>query len=157
MERNGGRKILERTPLFVVDASVAVKWFAKEPLRRKAVQVRADYAKGRIELTAPPLLPYELGNALRYHPEATPQLVTEALKTVDSMQMVESNLSSSEAETASRIAFEEGTTFYDAAYLALAERRECYLLTDDRRLSKKIGERRKLILLLEDYRGSHRQ
>jgi predicted nucleic acid-binding protein len=67
------------------------------------------------------------------------------------MQMVESNLSTSEAETVSQIAFQEGTTFYDAAYLALAERNGCRLLTDDRRLHSKVSERRHLIQLLEDY------
>jgi len=145
---------LERTPLFVVDASVAVKWFAKEPLRRKAVQVRNDYAAGIIELTAPRLLRYEVGNALRFHPGATQQLLIEAIRAIDDMQMVESNLSASEGEIASRIAFEEKTTFYDAAYLALAERHGCLLLTDDRKLYNRVGERRRLIQLLEDYRSS---
>ncbi|HYY90353.1 MAG TPA: type II toxin-antitoxin system VapC family toxin [Candidatus Dormibacteraeota bacterium] len=157
MERNGGRKILERTPLLVVDVSVGVKWFVKEPLRRKALEVRKDYAEGRTELTAPSLLMYEVGNALRFHPVASPALLVEALATIDDMQMVESNFSDSDVEASSRIAFEEQSTFYDATYLALAEKHNCLLLTDDRVLYKKTRKRKHLFQLLDAYRSSDRQ
>ena len=154
MEGNGGRKVLERTPLLVVDASVAVKWFVKEPLRKKALQVRKDYAEGRTDLTAPGLIRYEVGNALRFHPGASPELLVQALAAIDDMQMVESNFSNPDVETASQIAFEENSTFYDAAYLALAEKHRCLVLTDDRVLYKRTGKRKHLLKLLEDYRSS---
>ncbi len=55
------------------------------------------------------------------------------------------------AEAASKIAFEEGITLYDAFYIALAEGKGARLVTDDRRLYRKVGKRRVLIQLLENY------
>ena len=51
--------------ILVLDASVAVKWFNPEPLRDKALEIRESFVEGKIQLEAPSLLPYELGNALR--------------------------------------------------------------------------------------------
>ncbi len=122
MEGNGGHKILERTPLLILDASVAVKWFIKEPLRKKALKVREDYVEGRVDLLAPGLIHYEIGNALRFHPGSNPKQLAEALETISSMQIDAGELSSEIIEAASEIAFQERLTYYDAVYLALAEK-----------------------------------
>jgi len=50
----------------VPDASVVVKWYAPEQDHESARKLRDRYINGRIELTAPQLLPYEVVNALRY-------------------------------------------------------------------------------------------
>ena len=151
MEGNRGHKVLERTPLFILDASVAVKWFVREPLRDKALQVRKDYAEGKIDLLAPSLIRYEIGNALRFHPGSSPRELADAVNTVSGMQIDDGELSPEIVETASEIAFQEKLTFYDGIYLALAEKHVARLLTDDRKLYREVRKRSKLLQLLADY------
>jgi len=61
---------VERPKKIVVDASVAIRWCNVEQHAQKALAIREDYAKQRIDLVASYLLPYEVGNALRYLPVA---------------------------------------------------------------------------------------
>jgi len=68
----GGHPVVERPQVFVVDASVAVKWYVGEEDRDKALDVREDYLEGKIDLASPALVLYELFNALRYHPALSP-------------------------------------------------------------------------------------
>ena len=52
-------------PLFVVDASIAARWYLPSPpYVDHARQVRADYEEGKIDLTAPDNLRIEVGGAL---------------------------------------------------------------------------------------------
>lgn len=144
---------MERSPLLVIDASVAVKWFVVEPHREKALRIREGYARGVIELLAPSLIQYEVGNAIRFHPGSAPEHVAEAVQSILGMQMGGGEVSAASAEAASRIAFEEEITMYDAFYLALAERSRARLVTDDRRLYRKVRKRRSMMQLLEDYQA----
>ena len=50
----------------VVDASVVVKWFVAEDLREEALKIRDDYIEGKVRLSAPSLMPFEVLNAARY-------------------------------------------------------------------------------------------
>ncbi len=67
------------------------------------------------------------------------------------MQIEEGEFPSEVVEKSSEIAFEEGLTFYDAVYLALAEKNGASLLTDDRKLYRTVRKRKRLLQLLEDY------
>ena len=142
---------MERSPLLVIDASVAVKWFVVEPHRGKALEIRESYVRGVVELLAPSLIQYEVGNAIRFHPGSTPEHVAEAVQSILGMQMGGGEVSAVLAEAASGIAFEEEITLYDAFYLALAERNRARLVTDDRRLYRKVRKRRSMLQLLENY------
>jgi predicted nucleic acid-binding protein len=51
---------------FVVDSSVVAKWFLTESGSDKAIQLRDEFATGRLELAVPSLLFYEVMNTLRY-------------------------------------------------------------------------------------------
>ncbi len=142
---------MERPSLFIIDASVAVKWFAKEDLRQQALKVRDDYTRGKVDLQAPYLIRYEVGNALRFHPGSTVEEVVRALEALTNMQIITDEMSPAITEAASKISFEEGLAFYDAVYLALAEKNGTKVLTDDRKLYKKVRKRRGLLQLLERY------
>jgi predicted nucleic acid-binding protein len=41
--------VVERAQIFVIDASVAVKWYVEESDRDMALKVRRDYVDGRID------------------------------------------------------------------------------------------------------------
>ena len=49
---------------YVVDSSVAIKWFVVEALRPKEIRLRDDFQNGALELLAPDLFPTEIANVL---------------------------------------------------------------------------------------------
>ena len=112
----------------VLDASVVLKWFAAEQRGSlDARELRDDYQAGRLSVVVPSLLFLELlnvaGRRWRWEAEAVVELA-EALADL-SFEVSEPELPSI-ASWVSR-----GLTAYDAAYVALAERRELALITDD--------------------------
>jgi len=112
----------------VLDASVVLKWFAAEQRGSfEARQLRDDYQAGRLSVVVPSLLFLELlnvaGRRWRWQTEAVAELA-EALGDL-SFEVSEPELPS----VASWIS--RGLMAYDAAYVALAERRRLALVTDD--------------------------
>jgi predicted nucleic acid-binding protein len=120
---------------FVVDASVAVKWFLPE----------ADSAAARrlLEkpdlLMAPDILPIEIGNvfwkARRVgkmddgQAEAALEMLRGAIVLYASEPM---------AEGALRLSFALDHPIYDCLYLLLAEQQDAQLITADRRLVRRL-------------------
>lgn len=112
----------------VLDASVVLKWFTAEQRGSfEARELRDDYEAGRLSVVVPSLLFLELlnvaGRRWRWGAEAVAELV-ETLADL-SFEVSEPELPS----VASWIA--RGLTAYDAAYVALAEKRKLALVTDD--------------------------
>ena len=96
--------------------------------------------EGRIEIAVPDLLFYEVGNILlfvRSRPAIADAL--EALHDLFSMPLAVAAPAADAAETALRLAAAYGLSYYDAAYLALAESLDCTLVTADRRLARRAG------------------
>jgi len=110
---------------------------------------------GRIDLVAPGLLLYEVGNAVRFHPGASETEARKALRALAKMQITTPDLDESVTDTATRIAFTEEITLYDAVYLALAKDEGTKVITADEALYNKLKESRNLLILLKDY-GSRR-
>ena len=112
----------------VLDASVVLKWFAAEQRGSfEARQLRDDYQAGRLSVVVPSLLFLELlnvaGRRWRWEAKAVAELA-EALGDL-AFEVSDPELPSV-ASWVSR-----GLTAYDAAYVALAERRKVALITDD--------------------------
>lgn len=123
---------------FVVDASVAVKWFVPEALSDEAVSL-LDSPR---ELLAPDLLYPEAGNILwkkvgrgeieaRDARDILAALVHVPLSVVPSSTLVEAAL---------EIALVHGRTVYDGLYVALAVARDAVLVTADGRLVEVLRE-----------------
>lgn len=116
----------------VVDAAVAVKWFVPETHSTEAGRLLDP----QHELLAPDLLLPEVGNVLwkkvrrRELREEEARLVLRGLGHVP----LEIYPSSPLAALALEIGLATGRTVYDALYLALAETRQCRLVTADKRL-----------------------
>jgi predicted nucleic acid-binding protein len=115
-----------------VDASVVIKWYVEEVHSTEAER----FLDPRYELVVPDLLWSEIGNVLwkkrlrgDLTSEDTRQIVAELRRTPLKFEAVESLV-----EAALEIAERIGRTFYDSAYLALAERLACHLVTADRKL-----------------------
>ncbi len=96
--------------MYVIDASVVIKWFSEEEYTDKAIEIRNEFFKGTCELAAPDLILYEVSNALRFNPNFNEE------------------------------AFKYKTTIYDAFYAALANEIGFEFVTADIKLFKKIKD-----------------
>lgn len=147
---------MENTPVFVVDASVAVKWYVKEEMRDRALRLIEDFLSELVDLQAPSLLLYELGNALRHHPGSTEAECADAVKQARNLGIAIHDLDDSLVEMASTLAFREKITFYDATYLALARNLNAVFLTADKEMLARLSEESKATTkLLEKYEPQH--
>jgi predicted nucleic acid-binding protein len=120
-----------RPPLAVIDASVAAKWFLQEPDTDHALALRDGHAAGRVLLTSPSIMPYEVANALRFHPAVGSELLAEHIEDLFILQVGIDPVSDESLSGAVRVAYRLGLTVYDACYIALAERLRCPLFTAD--------------------------
>jgi len=144
---------LAEAQVFIIDASVAVKWYVREELRDKALRLREDFLSEIVDLEAPSLILYEVGNAIRHHPGATEQECASAVRELRNLGIAIRDLDDAAVGAAAKLAFEEKLTFYDAAYLSLAETMEATLITADKELYDRLSnERRALSQLLEQYK-----
>ena len=112
----------------VLDASVVLKWFSAE--QRGSFEARAlrdEYEAGQLSVVAPSLLFLELLNVARRRWRWEAEAVAELSETLADL-----SFEVSEPELPSvALWVSRGLTAYDAAYVALAEKRELALVTDD--------------------------
>jgi len=95
---------------------------------------------------------YEIANALRFHPGATAVDVKEAVSELMAMQVATQDLTDAMAGSTAELAYRENVTFYDAVYLTLAQTLGTKAITADKRLHRRTGEAKGLLLLLENYK-----
>lgn len=124
--------------VFVVDASLVVKWFVPEvhsDAARKWLHAAHDYV-------APDLIFPEAGNAMwkkvrrgELTPEDARRLVTD-ISTI-AVEAVSMRALVSDAHA---LAVATGLTVYDATYLTLAIRLETQVVTGDDRFARKLAE-----------------
>lgn len=122
---------------FVVDASVAVKWFLPEtdsaPARELLVE--ADL------LIAPDILPIEIGNVFwkaRRLGKMEAVQAEIALATLRGVIVLHS--AEAMAEGALRLSFALDHPIYDCLYLLLAEQQDAQLITADQRLVRRLHD-----------------
>lgn len=141
-------------PLFVVDASVAVKWSLRDEADIEiADRVLDDYRQGRIALVAPNHIRYEVPSAIRNavrKGRETPQagklavarLLALAIPIVDDDLLIQASFDQ---------ALRFGCSLYDGLYVALAENIGCPLIHADGRLRNAMGTGFPQALWLTDY------
>ena len=120
----------------VVDASLAVKWFADEEDSQKARALSRGWADSGVKIAAPHLMLAEVANALHrkvVDGEIELESATRILENL-SVHGIEfhnpPNIHAGALRLADRL--DQGAV-YDSIYLALAERLDCELWTADRR------------------------
>ncbi|MGQ0570100.1 MAG: type II toxin-antitoxin system VapC family toxin [Armatimonadota bacterium] len=126
----------------VVDASVAAKWhLADEPHTAEADAILTAYDHGRLRLLAPAHIRYEVPSLFvraARRQRLTPQQAEEAIA-----EFLELGLETVEDDKlilrGYAIALDPGCAFYDALYLALAERLRLPFVTADDRLLQRVG------------------
>ena len=125
---------------YVLDASVAAKWFVRhaEKDREKALALRARHVEGRTRLIVPEFALLELVNAIRHSPRATEADGAAAVELLESLHLQIERLSGDLLRKANAIAWAYKLAVYDAAYVALAELQGFPLITADDALLKKM-------------------
>ena len=136
---------------FVVDASVAVKWYLPEEHTETAERLlSAEY-----ELLAPDLLFAEAGSVL-WKRAMRDEITTEKARSImEALRSVQLSLWQSGLllDAAMTIACRTKRSFYDSLYVALALTAECRLVTADRKLYlalKDAQQIRRHLLWIED-------
>lgn len=125
---------------YVIDASVAVKWFCEESGRQKALEISRRAKLGDIALYAPDLLLYEVGNVLwkgkKFNAEEIQRALLALRKTNVEFFALEGNI----IEFAALFTTKYDITFYDASYAALAYKFGIPLITENSKDQGKIKE-----------------
>jgi len=123
--------------LYVVDASVAAKWFVPESLSNAAVQLLDD----EHELASPDLLWPEVGSVVWKKSRKGEITADEASRIVTALDRCPLVVFPSRLvlRGALEIAFGTGRSVYDSVYVALAVALECRLATADERLANALA------------------
>jgi predicted nucleic acid-binding protein len=116
---------------WVLDSSVALKWYSRDADTPKALKLRLDFHLGIHEFLAPDILPAECGHDLVQAERRSVIGPGEAELFLVDLRGVRLPLhpSSPLVQRAAVIALSTQISFYASLYLALAERENCELLT----------------------------
>ncbi len=135
----------------VVDSSVIVKWLntTDENNLEEADKLLSDALKNNIEIFAPELAKYEVGNVLLYGKKLSPK-ETEIPFHVLFVSPTQFIPQSEElAKETFKIASDLGITCYDASFLSVAQQLGASLVTDN---IKHQGKTKKIkVVCLKDY------
>ncbi len=126
--------------VYVVDASVAARFLLVEELSEEAARVLEDFLSGSVDLRAPELIVYEVGNALWravrrgfVGGEEAAQKFLHFLR----LRIAGVKLSEEDWVEILRWAAENDATYYDAAYVVASKAVGATLLTADGALYEK--------------------
>lgn len=130
--------------LFVIDASVAAKWFlpaADEPLIDEALEMLEGYAKGRVRFVVPDLFWAEFGNILwkAVRQGKCTRGAAEAAIAATKSRRLPTVPSETLVEQAFAIAATYNRTVYDSLYVALAVDLRAQLITADEKLANALA------------------
>ena len=137
--------------LAIADASVVAKWFLEEADSEPARRLRDDFLEGIVRLRAPSILPFEVLDALRFHPRFLRRSLPEAARGLDRAGIPTVPLFGDFLDRAVNVSTRDDLTIYDASYIALAELEQCPLYSADEELVA-LDRGRGSIVHIRDYR-----
>jgi predicted nucleic acid-binding protein len=124
---------------YVVDASVCTKLFIEEEHSDKATELMSIHTRGSLQLSAPTIILYELGNVFWKHPQITHEKAYGFLRRFLDLRisLVDIHSDDNLLKGACIASKTSDLTFYDATYMALAKRNGTKLITADEELYSK--------------------
>lgn len=117
------------TDAWLVDASVAAKWFL--PVEREPDGKLAREAIGRLAMRTTALAVHEVGNVLTIHSGWSAEKIAAALDLMIEICGDPIELLPGDYRTAATLALAHNLTFYGASYAAIARRSDRRLLSAD--------------------------
>ncbi len=117
----------------IVDSSIIIKWLNKkdELNIEKATLILEDTHSGKVELFAPELAKYEVGNVLLTSKKLNIQEADISLGTVYSLPITFISETEDLSKQTFELAYKLGITYYDASFLSLAKQYDATLVTDN--------------------------
>ncbi|MFX1501431.1 MAG: type II toxin-antitoxin system VapC family toxin [Promethearchaeota archaeon] len=122
----------------VVDASVVVKWFIEENDSDKAIFLRDRYIDGKVELYVPPLLYFEVLNALKYSKLFKLEELEDAGESLENYGFKVIQIKDKLRKNMIKVAMEYNLSIYDALYLGLSIGLEKIFCTADEKIIKNL-------------------
>lgn len=124
----------------VLDTSVIYKWYVNEEHTPKALVLFNELKSGKIHLSIPDLVFYELANSLRYNPRNTEKDVEEVIENLSELNLNIVIVTTGLIKNAIKLAYKYDITVYDATFVALAQDLDFEFVTADGRLYKHIKD-----------------
>lgn len=139
----------------VLDSSVIVKWLNKDRELHvdQADRILYDSMDGKVELFAPELARYEIGNVLLRGKQLTANSAVTAIETAYALPITFISESVEMARDTFSVAAKLNITYYDASFICLAKYYNAFLVTENvKHQGKKIkGKPAVKIISLQDY------
>ncbi|AHC51974.1 twitching motility protein PilT [Sulfolobus acidocaldarius SUSAZ] len=120
----------------IVDASVVIKWYAKEEYSDDANRLKRAYSEGLVDLKAPCILPFEVINGLKYTYSLGEEELVTISRILDDFQIT--YYSFSDIEEIVTFSMKYGITIYDSAYITLGKTLGEEVYTADEKLLRKV-------------------
>jgi predicted nucleic acid-binding protein len=134
--------------LIILDASVALKWFAEdEPRTAAALQVLESVGRNPEQYIVPEIFMAECLAVLCRMRGATVDRLREALTLMESLGIERAGCGHELMQTATEYAISWSLSGYDAIYVALAALTDGVWLTADARAARRVREKRFVRLL----------
>ena len=139
------------TQKVIIDSSVILKWLSNdnEKYIDVADKILQDAQKGKIELLAPELAKYEVGNVLLYSKKLSPKQARIIFNKFYNLPLSFILESEKLANETYNIASKLEITYYDASFLSLAKQHEAILVTENIKHQGKTAEIK--VISLADY------
>ncbi len=119
----------------VIDASAVLSYILPdESTSNNVLNIFRKYAKDQISLLAPTLLSYEIGNAIKTAVKQKRLDELTAIDIIDNFKHMEIHYFDPNILSTITLSLEHNLSFYDAAYLCLAQEQKAKLLTLDKKL-----------------------
>ena len=143
---------MTKRTLLVADTSVLLKWVNQidEHHLPQARKLLDRFEAGKIQIIVPLLVKYEIGNALLKGKKLPTLEAQDALDAFSQLPLSYADIDSKGMSDTYEIANELIITFYDAAFLYLAQKHKATLVTDNPKHQKKHEGIR--VIALKDYR-----
>ena len=122
----------------VIDASVVVKWYIEENDSDKALLLRDRFIGGIVELYVPPLLYFEVLNALKYSQLFKTNELEDASDSLENYGFKVITIKNEIRKEMIQIATKYDLSIYDASYLGLSIGLDMLYCTADEKIIKKL-------------------
>jgi len=123
--------------MYVLDASVVVKWFVEEEDTATARKLLTGHTQGLYTLVEPDLLIYEVANVLRHNRAFSREDTQKCINALHNLSMDIIAPLIDVVLPAINLVYERDVTFYDSIYIALASELGLRYVTADKKLFEK--------------------